>query len=306
MNKKILRKFRYKWHICQTREKTNMEPNLKVGHTANGLPLVQFLADRLSLSRRKAKEIIDQRRVFVNGKRTWMARHILKTGDIITGLLGLEQPAAERPIPVIYQDGDYLIVDKPSGIEANGKDSVEEALNKRVGSNTIAACHRLDKDTSGCLIFAKHPAAKERIIPLFAGNKIGKFYQAIIAGRLPEKSIAITKPIEGQRAVTHVRVIDTTPAASHSAGVASHVSIKIETGRTHQIRKHLASLGHPVLGDRQYGGSRAASPLERSIPRQMLHAAEISFINPMTGKSIRCRTEPPDDFRDCLKQYHMK
>jgi len=283
-----------------------MHTSLKVIHAENGVALIQFIAGHLGLSRNKAKGIIDQRRVFVNGRRVWMARHRLKTGDIITGFLGLEQPAGERPIPVIYEDNDYLIVDKPAGIESNGKDSVEELLNKQAGSKTVTACHapcmachRLDQDTSGCLIFAKHLAAKERIIPLFASHKIIKFYQTIVTGHLTEKSFSITKPLEGQKAVTHVQVTDTTPAASH-------VSVQIETGRMHQIRKHLASIGHPVLGDQQYGGNRAASPLERSIPRQMLHAAEIKFTQPFSGLPVHGKSPLPADIRDCLQKYHLK
>lgn len=320
-----------------------MEHNFKVAPSENGLPLLQFLAGRLAISRRKAKEIIDQRRVFVSGKRIWMARHTLKAGDSITGLLGLEQAAAEQPIKVLYKDKDYLVIDKPAGIEANGKNSVEQLLNRHSGDelscdkatgstggatasgraaaerdalalprhwrgtrtfngdfeNQLIACHRLDKDTSGCLIFASNPAAKERIIPLFATGKIIKTYQAIIAGRLAEKSVTIARPLEGQRAVTHVEVISSVPAATH-------VRIKLETGRTHQIRKHLAAIGHPVLGDRQYGGNRALSPVERSIPRQMLHASEIAFVNPISGKSIRCRAELPEDFKDCLKRFNLK
>lgn len=284
----------------------NMGSNLKVGHTDNGLTLLQFLSDRLGVSRNKAKDIIDRRCVFVNDRRIWMARHRVKTGDNITGCQNFEKQLKIGRAGIIYEDQDYLIVNKPTGISSNGPNSVEELLNRQSGNESAAACHtprvachRLDKDTSGCLIFAKHGKAKESIIPVFANNKINKKYEAIILGRLPVKSMTITKPIDGQKAITHLRVVDAQPRASH-------VSISIETGRTHQIRKHMAQIGHPVLGDQHYGVNRAVSGFERSVRRQMLHAAEIAFRQPLTGAQIRCRASLPEDIRVCLKACGLK
>jgi RluA family pseudouridine synthase len=274
-------------------------PDLKVSAVENGMALIQFVAGRLGLSRKKAKEIIDQRRIFVNGRRVWMARHCLRTGDRVAGSFDVEKSAGVKRSIVLYEDHDYLVVNKPSGIASNGPKSLEQKLITLSGFSGLAACHRLDKDTSGCLVFARHREARERIIPLFAGNEIEKKYEAVIRGRLPKEMMTITTPVDGQKAITRVRLVDSMPAASH-------VSVTIETGRTHQIRKHFSSIGHPVLGDQQYGTGREVPWLERSIGRQMLHAAGISFINPLTGKSIRCRAEPPADFKDCLKQYHLR
>lgn len=283
------------------------EIQLKVNHAEKGVTLQQFMAGRLSLSRNAAKALIDQRCVFVNARRIWMARHCLQAGDVVTGAFHPEKTPAIRRSAILYENDDYLIANKPPGILSNGpalrpgsgQASMEQELIALTGNRHLAACHRLDKDTSGCLIFAKHPGAKKRIIDLFAGNQVEKKYEAVVKGRFPEKSFSITKPLEGQRAVTHVRVLNSTP-------LASHVLISIETGRTHQIRKHLSSIGHPVSGDQQYGIGRAVSQIEKSIARQMLHAAEISFVNPTTGRSIRCRAELPEDFKDCLKRFHLK
>jgi RluA family pseudouridine synthase len=306
---------------------------LKVTTSENGLFLIQFLARHLSVSNNAAKKIIDQRRVFVNGRRVWMARHRLQAGDRITGCFEVIQHEKRRsiPLPVIYEDNDYLIADKPAGIASNGPNSAEQLLKNQLqksfpnpprpsavalramadksatppkeGNLTdlhgLQACHRLDKDTSGCLIFAKHPAAKEQLIHLFARNQIKKKYEAIVKGRLMTGATTIAKPLEGRKAISHVRLLDASP-------FASHIAVSIETGRTHQIRKHLAAIGHPVLGDQQYGGNRALSAAERAIPRQMLHAAEISFTNPLTGKPIHCRAESPADFKTCLKRFHLK
>lgn len=282
---------------------------LRVGHNENSKPLIQFLAERLGVSRNKAKEIIDQRRVFVNGRRIWMARHRLKPGDQVSGSFSAEKPAEVKPSIILYKDNDYLVVNKPAGITSNGPNSLEQLLNRQSGNESTAACHRLDKDTSGCLIFAKHQKAKERIITLFVKNEITKKYEAIIRGRLPKEIMTIATPIDGQNAVTRVRLLDAMPAAGHASGLvntASHVSISIETGRTHQIRKHLASIGRPVLGDQQYGGGREVPQRERLIGRQMLHAAEIKFIQPFTGKPVHAKAPLPVDMVKCLQQYHLK
>lgn len=280
--------------------------NLKVSATENGATLIGFLSNRLGVSRNKAKETIDQRRVFINGRRTWMARHRLKSGDQITGSFSVEKSADIKSAVILYEDRDYLIVNKPAGILSNGPNSLEQELTAMTGWPELAACHRLDKDTSGCLIFAKAAKAKERIITLFAKNEVGKKYEAIIRGRLPKETMTIATPIDGQKAITHVRRLDATPSASHAGGMASHVSISIETGRTHQIRKHLASIGHPVLGDQHYGVGREVPQSERLIGRQMLHAAEIEFTQPFSGLPVHGRAPFPADIKDCLRQYRLK
>lgn len=291
-------------HIYQAgdnRFKMNNTASLKlrVGNNENSKPLIQFLADRLGVSRHKAKEIIDRRCVFVNGRRTWMARHCLKPGDQISGSFNVENSAEIKRAIILYEDHDYLIVNKPSGIPSNGPKSLEQKLAALLGLPELAAGHRLDKDTSGCLIFAKHQKAKERIIPLFVKNEITKKYEAIIRGRLPQEIMTIAAPVDGQKAITRVRLLDATPAASH-------ISISIETGRTHQIRKHLSSLGHPVLGDQHYGVSREVPQSERLIGRQMLHAVEITFTQPFADKPVHCKAPLPADMKECLRQYHLK
>lgn len=273
--------------------------NLKIHPAENGAVLIDVLSNRLGISRNKAKAVIDRRCVFINGRRVWMARHSLKAGDHITGSFSTGKSADIKNANILYEDRDYLVINKPAGILSNGPESLEKKMSGLLNLPDLAACHRLDKDTSGCLIFAKSVKARERIITLFARNEIVKKYEAIIRGRLPEKSITITKPIDGQKAVSRVHWLDSTP-------VASHVLISIETGRTHQIRKHLASIGHPVLGDQHYGVGRDTPQAERSIGRQMLHAAEIKFIQPMTGRPVNCKSPLPADIKDCLRQYLLK
>lgn len=164
---------------------------------------------------------------------------------------------------------------------------------------SLIAVHRLDKDTSGCLLFAKHADVKRRLILLFSRRSIRKVYHAIVDGNITETTLTITKPIDGQTASSSLRVLD-------ANRLASHVRIIIETGRTHQIRKHLTHIQHPIMGDKTYASRRQVSSLERAVQRQMLHAYQLSFKHPINGKLIRCIAPLPDDFRQCLKRYRLR
>jgi 23S rRNA pseudouridine1911/1915/1917 synthase len=157
----------------------------------------------------------------------------------------------------------------------------------------------LDRDTSGCLLLAKRQDAFDRAVELFRQHKILKLYEAITAGfmRGPEQTINV--PLEGEPAVTHVRVLNSTP-------LASHLRVRIDTGRTHQIRKHLDGIGHPVLGDKAYGTRRALPPECRHVQRHMLHAATLQFESPFDGKTIRVSAPLPADFVGCLKQLKLR
>lgn len=277
---------------------SKMPTQLLVGAGESGLTLARFLAGRLSISAGRAKAVIDQRRVFVNGRRVWMARHRLARGDVITGEFEIEPVRNDLPIRVLHADTSYLIIDKPAGLTSNGPRSAEEVLGRGTPPRWIRACHRIDRDTSGCLLLALSVDARERAFALFARHAVRKRYEAIVRGRLERKNTIISAPIDNLPALSRVTVLDANPAASH-------VSITIETGRTHQIRKHLASVGHPVIGDKAYGGGGAVPPAERNVARQMLHAFEISFIHPFTGELVSCRADLPWDMADCLKQFRL-
>lgn len=261
--------------------------------------LIDFLAHHRHISRRKAKDIINRRCVFVNGQRIWMAHHRLQPGDTvdITEESGVE-PRMDASL-ILFQDHDYLVVNKPAGIVTNGPHSLEAALQARLANPALTAVHRLDRNTSGCLLLAQHREAQRRIISSFSGRKIKKIYHAIVIGMITEKELSITKAIEGQPAITHIRVLDTNRQASH-------LLIAIETGRTHQIRKHLTAFRHPIAGDQYYATRRDISPAERSIQRHMLHAFRLSFIHPITGDAIRCTAPLPDDFQNCLHRFHLR
>lgn len=274
-----------------------------VDNACAGMTLAAFLERQLALSGRKAKALIDQRRVFVGRRRVWMARHPLQAGDRVE-IAGLSEtpPHAATSIPsprILVEADDLLIVDKPAGWLANGPGSVEERLRSERDERGIAAVHRLDRDTSGCLLLARGPEAEAMLTALFKQRQIEKLYEAIARGRCSGKQRTLRQPIEGRAAISHLKVIDAGP-------VASHLQIRIETGRTHQIRKHLAGIHHAIVGDPTYGPRREAQPLLRSAGRQMLHAAGLRFTHPETGRKVQARAALPADFRRMLQRLGLR
>ncbi len=265
-----------------------------VSPAEQGQDLLAFLSAKLSLSRRKAKELLDRRHVFVNDRRVWMARHALRAQDEVAVFLAGETAAPPPPPRILRDDGRYLVADKPPGLLSNGPDSAESLLRGLTCNASLRAVHRLDRDTSGCLLFAADDARFNRMVEQFRAERIGKLYHALVTGRLAGDT-AIEKPLEGRKAVTRLHVLD-------SNRLASHVQVKIETGRTHQIRKHLAMIRHPVLGDSEYGNAGPQEKLFQSIPRQMLHASLLEYPDPETGETVRVESALPGDFRAVLKK----
>ena len=287
--------------------------HLQVQRSESANTLVGFIAERLKFSKKKAKALLDQRCVFVNGHRIWMARHELQDGDKVEITTGVKVTPQIDDSMILFQDNDLLIANKPPGILSNGPKSFEKALRiflsradprEKYGqlsgeSATLTAVHRLDKDTSGCLLFAKNIDVKSRLILLFSQKSICKIYHAVANGKITKTKLTVTKPIEGKTALSSIQVLD-------ANRLATYARIIIETGRTHQIRKHLNHLHHPIIGDKTYATNRHVSPLELDVHRQMLHAYQLIFKHPVNGKSIKCTAPIPDDFRQCLKQYHLK
>ncbi|MDA0989540.1 MAG: RluA family pseudouridine synthase [Verrucomicrobia bacterium] len=261
------------------------------------MPLLDFVANQYELSRKRAKAMIDQRRLFVNGHPVWMARHLLKKGDRVDRV-GSASPISSAAITLLYEDRDFLVVDKPAGLLSNGDDSLETRLQAQQANSDLQVAHRLDRESSGCLLVALHAEAMEAVIETFRQHAVQKQYHAIAHGSLDPPEQTITRPMDNRPAVTHVRTLDTTRGASH-------LLIRTDTGRTHQIRKHLASLGHPLVGDRQYHFRRAPTTLEKQVGRQMLHASELALESPLTTARIRAKASLPRDFRACLKLYRL-
>ncbi len=271
----------------------------KVKRNEGGMTLIDFLASMFSISRKKAKKQLDERNVFVNGRRVWMARHVLKNGDLIEA----QQLSTRTDVPteprILYSDNHYLVANKPSGLVSNGRDSLESRIQSAQTCPQIVAAHRLDKSTTGCLLLARTPDAMAAAIELFRSHKIGKSYHVLVAGRLSRHSGTIRQALEDREAITHITVLDANK-------IASHLLARIETGRTHQIRKHLSAANHPVLGDRSYGRWDSFPAHFRRVPRQMLHAATLDFTNPITGRRLHVNAPIPRDFRDCMAELKLR
>lgn len=261
--------------------------------------ILDFLVRRLGVSNRGAKRLLDARVVFVNGERVWMAHHPLRAHDQIE-VHDLPETAAARPKDLIlYEDEDFVVANKPANVLSNGSDSLESELRTKLRLRSLGAVHRLDRDTSGCLLFAKHDAAREAMISIFRNQEITKVYQVIVAGGVKFASETIDAAIEGKTAITHLKTL-------RRSQEASLLQVHLGTGRTHQIRKHLAAIRHPVLGDKAYGTGVTLPPMFRSIPRQMLHAEMLSFTSPISGKKITVHAPLPADFRKWLNTLQLQ
>ena len=287
--------------------------------------LQDFLAQKYSLSRRAAKAMIDGRSVWVNRKCVWIARFALRTGDLVevptmvvkgAQRLGIAadaaicktRPAAEgeaagkasRHIRVLWANEAYLICDKPAGVvSCDDPKSAEAILRVQEKIPTLEAVHRLDRDTTGCLLFAKNHAAFEAAVEVFKTHRVSKTYHAIVVGKFTFAHQVIDAPLDGQPAVSRV-------SREGASDDASFLRIRIETGRTNQIRRHLASIRFPILGDRVFGLKRARDPRLMQVPRQMLHASTLTLPDPLSPhEEISAHAPLPADFRAALKLFGM-
>ncbi|MCR5413441.1 MAG: RluA family pseudouridine synthase [Kiritimatiellae bacterium] len=279
--------------------------------------LQDFLAQKFSLSRRTAKAMIDGRSVWVNRTCVWIAKYALNTGDVVevpsavvkgaqrqssSGKVaeGAASRQTKRHVRVLWSGDSYLVCDKPAGlVSCDDPKSVEAILREQEKIPTLEAVHRLDRDTTGCLMFAKNHAALEAAIEVFKTHKVSKTYHAIVAGSFKFAHQTIDAPLDGQNAVSRV----TREAAGPDA---SFLRVRIETGRTNQIRRHLASIRFPVIGDRVFGLKSARDPRLMQVPRQMLHASTLQLPDPLNAKSeIKVHSPLPADFRAALKLFGM-
>lgn len=290
--------------------------------------LDRFLADQLSISRTRAARLIAEGNVQVNGKKA-RASQTLSRGDQVRVVFPPQGPPRElKPHPlelsVVYEDDSLMVIEKPAGLvvhpaPGHWEDTLVNVLAARGTPLSTGApgrpgiVHRLDKETSGLLIVAKSDDAHQALSRALAARKIRRVYAALVWGHLPgpleiDGPLARHKTDRKRMAVT----AGGKPAKSWVEPVARFdvcdlVRARLETGRTHQVRVHLAHVGHPVVGDPVYGagGSRRVSgrdrnrarEVEASLPRLALHAALLALRHPITGEELEFRSEWPPDLR---------
>ncbi|MBQ6924195.1 MAG: RluA family pseudouridine synthase [Kiritimatiellae bacterium] len=273
---------------------------LTVTKAETGVTLQNFLAERLKLSKRGAKDLIDQRQVWVNRQCIWMARHLLRGGDTVEAQAGTAAQAVQsvKRIRILSETDRYLFADKPYGMLTIGPGGLEEALREQTGNSALRCVHRLDKDTSGCLLVAKDDEAFDAAVSVFKTRRVKKLYEFLAVGRIETAASTIATPIDDEPAKTTIRRI----AFNNDATFGS---ARIETGRTHQIRIHLASIRHPVVGDRLHGLKTSRDPRFMRVPRQMLHATELELDDPLGRGHLRAHSPLPADFRRCLQMFGL-
>ncbi len=226
------------------------------------------------------------------------------------------------PLDILFEDEHLIVLDKPAGLvvhpaPGHPDGTLVNALLHHAevvgGADPLrpGIVHRLDKDTSGVMLVAKTPLAHERLVEMFQRHDLQREYLALAYGRTParitydsfharhptHRKKFTSKGDRGRRAVTHLETVELLRGSSL-------VRCRLQTGRTHQIRVHLADAGHPVLGDPIYGRSIGDPALRRictELGRQALHATLLAFEHPITGEHLRFETEPPEDFRRALE-----
>ncbi len=253
--------------------------------------LKSFLSEKLNISKKKSKEIIDTKNVFVNSKRVWIASHILKKGDVV------EVPVIDTPRwsidkSIIYEDEFILAIQKPPFLESeNKRGSVEDMLRKYRNDRKIKAIHRLDRETSGVILFAKNNRVFEKFKELWHKKEVDKKYMAISHNEATFKRKVINEPIEKKYAKSIVRTLKVKNGFSL-------FEIEIKTGRKHQIRIHLKKIGFPIVGDKTYGIKKIDNPVLKNVKRHMLHAYKISFFHPFLKRKINIKADPFPDFEN--------
>lgn len=295
---------------------------------AAGLRLDVWLSDALSITRSAAVRLIEDGGVRVDGKpapkRLKLTGREMVEADVPDPVPAEAQPE-DIPLDIVYEDADIIVVNKPAGMvvhpaAGNPTGTLVNALLWHCGERLSGIggvirpgiVHRIDKDTSGLLVVAKHDEAHLTLAAGLKDHAIARVYSAIAIGNLREDDGAVDAPIgrhptdrkrmavirdgSAREAVTHYRVTE------RFEGFCC-VECRLETGRTHQIRVHMASLGHPLLGDPVYGGDKTAFERHHAslIHGQCLHARELHFVHPRTGEPM-CFTAPlPTDFAAVLE-----
>ena len=273
------------------------------------------------LTRNAAQRLLTEGMVLVNGKPP-KKNYKISAGDAVIVTIPdiAEVPLVPQNIPldIVFEDEDVVVVNKPRGMVVHPAPGhpdgtlvnalmyhCGDSLSGVGGEKRPGIVHRIDKDTSGLLIVAKNDAAHLALSAQLSDRSLSRVYRAVVVGNLKQDSGTVDAPIgrhpndRKKMAVTHQ---NSRNAVTHWSVLEryrgyTHVRCKLETGRTHQIRVHMAHIGHPLLGDEVYGHAKLP---EKGLVGQCLHAKELQFIHPRTGESVHLDTELPDYFKDVL------
>lgn len=300
---------------------------ITVSSQHKGERLDRYLSEQMCVTRSAVERLLSQAAVTVLGGDA-VKNYRLRGGEVITALIEDPVPAEAQPenipLDIVYEDEDIIVVNKPQGMvvhpaAGNESGTLVNALLYHCGGSLSGVggvarpgiVHRIDKDTSGLLVVAKNDFAHNILSEQLKTHTVSRLYHAITVGNLREDSGTVNKPIarhpvdrkrmavaktgEGREAVTHFEVLE-------HLGSFSHVCCRLETGRTHQIRVHMASLGHPLLGDSVYGGDGTAfQARHRSLfAGQCLHASELRLIHPRTEREMTFHAPLPANFDTVL------
>ena len=293
---------------------------LSVPETVSGIRLDKYLSDNIALTRSAVQNLIEKGMVLADGRPA--SKNLkLRGGEEISVDIPEPEPmdavAEDIPLDIVYEDDDLLVVNKPKGMvvhpaHGNYTGTLVNALLHHCGSSLSGIngvirpgiVHRIDKNTSGLLIVAKNDASHLKLAEQIKVHSFTREYEAIVTGSMKEQSGTVDAPIgrhktdrkkmcvtseNSRNAVTHYEVLK-------QYGGFAHLRLKLETGRTHQIRVHMAYIGHPVLGDDVYG-----KPY-KGLDGQCLHARKIGFIHPATGEYMEFSSELPEYFQAVLRK----
>jgi len=281
-----------------------VKTTFQVAADEGGLRLDQVIPKHMpGLSRRKARAVIDLGGVFVDKARVRVAGRPVKPGQTIeVNVGGAIERASETPLAprIVHVDDHIIVVDKPAGLvtaptpESNRGDLLDQLAQQH---GEVYLVHRLDLPTSGLLVFARTRDANKTLGDAFKLHAIDREYRAVAVGEVTAQTI--DREIEGRRAVTHVEPLEVFPTVSRDGELTGEIHatlarVRLETGRSHQIRIHLAGIGRPVCGDRTHGGEVERAFLPRP-PRLALHAMVLGFVHPATGEKVRWESPLPED-----------
>ena len=290
-----------------------------------GVRLDAFLSADGALTRSQAARLIAEGRVRVNGKPAAKSAR-LSGGETVTvdipQLRETALPPQDIPLDVVYEDDDVIVVNKPTGLVVHPAPGhpdgtlvnallhhCGDSLSGIGGEKRPGIVHRIDRDTSGLIIAAKNDTAHLALSAQLKDHSLSRTYECLVTGNMKQDSGTVDAPIgrssadrkkmavvpTGRRAVTHWEVVARYPGVTH-------LRCRLETGRTHQIRVHMAYIGHPILGDTVYGAKKPVP----GLTGQCLHATGLRFVHPRTGEPVELHCPLPPEFTAMLQKLQSK